>query len=349
MRSGRFRAWPPSRTADGVEWRVFPNISNRLAYHLQLFIPIGLNTYLSESAGRFDVAHLHACRNVPGALAAYHLRRAGVPYVLAPNGTAPRIERRQLAKRLFDAVMGQGIVDGAARVLAVSAAEQRQFDTLGVDRAVVRLVPNPVDLDEFATPPPRGRFRRRLGLPDESGPRLVMFLGKMTPRKRVDVLVRAFKQLNRDDARLVIAGNDMGAGAGVRALVRELGLDARTVFTGLLQGAERLEALADADVLVYPSEEEIFGLAPLEAILCGAPVIVADDSGCGEIVSATGGGQVVRAGDVDALARAIAATLADLPSRCAATRPAADLIRGAYGDGVVCGLLEKVYLNMAAS
>src|SRR5437762_4803651 len=76
----RFRARPPSRTADGVELRVFPNISNRLAYHLQLFLPIGLNTYLSEFAGHFDVAHLHACRNVPGALAAYHLHRAGVPY-----------------------------------------------------------------------------------------------------------------------------------------------------------------------------------------------------------------------------------------------------------------------------
>ena len=64
--------------------------------------------YLSEHVGRFDVAHLHACRNIPGAIAAYHLRRAGVPYLLAPNGTAPRIERRVLAKRVFDVLMGQG-------------------------------------------------------------------------------------------------------------------------------------------------------------------------------------------------------------------------------------------------
>ena len=156
----RFRAWPPSRTADGVEMRVFPNISNRLAYHLQLFLPIGLNTYLSEFAGHFDVAHLHACRNVPGAIAAYHLHRAGVPYVLAPNGTAPRIERRQLAKRVFDVVMGHRILHGAARVLAVSAAEQRQLHALAVDAAAVRVLPNPVDLDEFTSPVPRGRSTR---------------------------------------------------------------------------------------------------------------------------------------------------------------------------------------------
>src|SRR5439155_12301533 len=84
---------------DRVNVRVFPNLSNWLAYHLQLFLPLGLHTYLQREAGGFDVAHLHACRNVPGAMATYHLGRAGVPYVLAPNGTAPLIERRQTAKR----------------------------------------------------------------------------------------------------------------------------------------------------------------------------------------------------------------------------------------------------------
>jgi len=329
--------------------RVFPNISNRLAYHLQLFLPLGLNTYLSESAGRFDVAHLHACRNVPGAIAAYHLHRAGVPYVLAPNGTAPRLERRQLAKRVFDVVMGQRILQRATRVLAVSGAEQRQLHTLGVDPGVIRLVPNPVDLDEFTSPIARGRFRARFGLPDAASAHLVMFLGKLTPRKRVDVLIRAFAQLDRPDARLAIAGNDMGAGTGSHALVRELGLQSRTIFTGLLRGRERLEALADADVLVYPSQDEIFGLVPLEAILSGTPVIVADDSGCGEIVSRTGGGQVVPEGDVNALARAIAAIL-DAPSPWrAATLPAAGFIRAAFGDDVVCAQLEQLYIDMVAA
>ena len=97
----------------------------------------------------------------------------------------------------------------------------------------------------------------------------------------------------------------MGAGARTRSLVRSLGIEHRTIFTGLLRGRDRLEALADADVLVYPSQDEIFGLVPLEALLCGTPVVVADDSGCGEVVRITGGGHVVPLGDVDALSRAI--------------------------------------------
>src|SRR5712692_2587959 len=300
--------WPSPRMADGVEWRIFPNVSNHLAYHLQFFLPFGLHTYLSRQARTFDVAHLHACRNVPGAIAAYHLRQAGVPYVLAPNGTAPRIERRRIAKGVFDLVAGRQMLASATRVLAVSEIERRQLCALGVAPTTLRVLPNPVDLDEFQVPVAAGNFRRRFQL--LSGP-LVLFLGKLTPRKRVDVLVRAFARVRRSDAWLAIAGNDMGAGTEIRSLTRTLGLEQRTIFTGLLRAEERLEALADADVLVYPSEHEIFGLVPLEALLSSTPVIVADDSGCGEVVRATGGGQVVAHGDADALARAIDDVLAD--------------------------------------
>src|SRR5262249_8221756 len=116
-----------TRPDDGVPFRVFPNVSNRLAYHYQLFLPLRFERYMRKHAGSFDVAHLHACRNGPGAIAAHYLRRAGVPYVLAPNGTAPRLERRFVAKRLYDLVVGDRVVNGAARVLAVSETERSQL------------------------------------------------------------------------------------------------------------------------------------------------------------------------------------------------------------------------------
>lgn len=339
------RLTPPASGTDGsVDVLVFRNLSNALAYHLQLFVPLGLETYLKRHAGTFDVAHLHACRNLPGVRAAYHLRRAGVPYVLAPNGTAPRIERRQMAKTLFDAIEGGRTLRGATRVLAVSEAERRQLSELGVETRV-RVIPNPIDLSEFTTPIIPGRFRGRFALP--AGP-LVLFLGRLTPRKRLDVLARAFARLRHAGAWLVIAGNDMGAGRATRTLVRSLGLEQRTFFTGLLHGSQRLEALADADVMVYPSEHEIFGLAPLESLLAGTPVIVADDSGCGEVITATGGGRLVPPGDADALARAIDAMLDDPAAWRAEAAGAAVRVRAAYGDDVVCDALERLYGEMIA-
>jgi glycosyltransferase involved in cell wall biosynthesis len=125
--------------------------------------------------------------------------------------------------------------------------------------------------------------------------------------------------------------------------VRSLGLEGRTRFTGLLRGRERLEALADADVVVYPAEHEIFGLVPLESILSGTPVVVVDDSGCAEVVRAVGGGEVVPAGNVEALARAIARVLDDPHAWRAAAAQAATRVRDAYGSEGVCAQLEALY------
>ena len=84
----------------------------------------------------------------------------------------------------------------------------------------------------------------------------------------------------------------------------------------------------------------------LEALLSGTPVIVADDSGCGEIVRWTGGGQVVALGDVNALARAISATLDGIADWRAAAAPAAGRIRATFGQDVVCAQIEHVYREM---
>lgn len=342
--ASRLRPWPASRPDDGVELRVFPNLSNRLAYRFQLFLPLGLDAYLREHVGAFDVAHLHGCHHVPGARAARHLRQAGVPYVLAPNGTAPRIERRRPAKYLFDATVGRGVVAGAVRVLAVSEAERAQLLRLGIHPARIRVIPNPLDLAEFDEPPEPGAFRRRFGLDTR---RLVLYLGQLTPRKNVDVLVRAVATLGRPDLALVVAGSDMGVGRALRREVQRLRLEASTVFTGVLRGRERLLALADADLVVYPSGDEVFGLVPLEALLCGTPVIVAGDSGCGEIIRRTGGGDVVPPGDMAALAAAIGRSLDDPAPRRQAAAEAAPRVRALYGQDAVCAEVEGLYRELA--
>ena len=334
-----------------VDVRVFRNVSNRLAYHLQFFLPLGMHTFLEREARTFDVAHLHACRNVPGVIAAYHLRRAGIPYVLAPNGTAPIIERRYTAKKVFDAVAGTRVVRGAARLLAVSDAESRQLRTLGVDASRIRMIPNPIHVEEHGIRPHMsiaGRFRERYRFGSQP---IVLFLGRLSPRKRLDVLVRAFAQLrasNADAARLVIAGNDMGAEADTQRLVRELGVVEHVTFTGLLTQGERIEALVDADVTVYPSEHEIFGLVPIESLLAKTPVVVTGDSGCGEVIGQIGGGKVVAVGDVGALADAIDAILEAPRHWRAAAAIAGDRARATFGENVVAGRVEMLYEELTA-
>ena len=155
------------------------------------------------------------------------------------------------------------------------------------------MIPNGLDLAEFESLPPKGRFRKRWKLSDKP---IICYLGQLSPRKGVVHLIKAFQGIST--AQLVIAGNDMGAMSEAK---RCAGNDGNILFTGVLQGRERLELLSDAQVLVYPSTDEIFGLSPFEGLMCGAPAIVGDDCGCGQLISKAQAGLLVRHGDISAL------------------------------------------------
>jgi len=327
-----------------VEVRMFANVSNALAYHAQMFLPRGLNAFLAAHAVEFDVAHLHALRNLPVSIAVRHLCRAGVPYVVAPNGTAPRLERRRLAKWAYDRTAGRGDLRNATAVIAVTVAEARALEQLGVPASRIRQIANPVDVDEQPRAPARGLFRARFGLGD--GP-LIVVLGKLTPRKRVDEVIRALAEGLDRDVKVAVVGNDMGSLPSLQALAVALGVAGRVIFAGLLRGDERLQALRDADVLAHPAVDEIFGLAPMEAILAGTPVVVSDDSGAGEIVSAIGGGLVVPPGQPRALADAIRRLLAAPEHWRPNVIRAAEAIRARFAGPVIAGELDALYHDIA--
>jgi glycosyltransferase involved in cell wall biosynthesis len=337
-------AAPFGATARG-DVRVFPNVSNAVAYHLQFFLPLGLGAFLRAHADEFEVAHLHGCHHVPGATASRILRKAGVPYVITPNGTAPYIERRQTAKRVFDATIGRGTLAGAAQVIAVSRAEAVQLARFGVPDSKLQVIPNPLDVTEFADVH-QGLFRLRFGIGADQP--IVMYLGKLTPRKRLDTLVEAFAALPDRRLRLVIAGNDMGYSRQLQRLIDQFAVRDRVLLTGLLSGRERLEALADADVVAYATELEVFGLVPVEALLCGSPVVVGNDSGCGEVIEETGGGLLVPPGNPTCLQHALARILAEPHVwRQQAARARRGALR--YSSESVAAALESLYANIAGS
>ncbi|HOC18497.1 MAG TPA: glycosyltransferase [Vicinamibacterales bacterium] len=338
----RLRSWN-ERLDDGIEAFVFPNLSNRIANRWQFYQPLGLGGFLRRHAGDFDVAHLHACHNLATALAARVLAGAGVPYVVQPNGTARRIERRRAAKWLFDSLFARRLLEGAAAVIAVSEWERRQLEAGLVAPDRCHLVPNP--LAPAPEPLPGGAaFRRRLGL---SADPLILFLGVLSPRKHPEVLVEAASSLRRP-VQLLFAGADGGALAATRQAAERLGLLDRVRFAGVLEGAARFAALASADVAVYASHDEAFGLSALEALQAGTPVVVGDDAGCAEVIASVEGGLLATPGDASALAVALDRMLARLPVWKAVARQAGAIASKRFHPDAVWSSLEPVYRSVSA-
>ncbi len=343
-------AWDARRRTGGTGWvgelhgiRVarFPNLSNWLAYRHQLFLPTGAGTFLADHLADHDVVHLHGHRHLLNNLALRALRRIDRPLLMTPNGTLPPLERKQTVKRLWDVALGDAVLRRCDLFIAVSQAETAQLQRAGIGRDRIRSVPNGIDLAEFEERPPRGEFRRRFAIDDAP---MVLYLGKITPRKGVGHLLEAFGQLNIPAAQLVIAGNDMtGELPRLRRLADRLGVGGRVHFVGLLRGEDRLRVLSDADVLVYPSEHEIFGLVPFEGLLSGAPVIVGDDCGCGELVARARAGFLVPFGDATSLARQMEVLLTDRAAGAAMVARGRDHIRRHFAWPEVARRTEEAY------
>lgn len=329
---------PQVRDHHGVLVGTVPNLSNRLANRHQLFLPVGAGRVLDRLlAGRpdVDVVHLHGHRHLLNNIALRWARQHDVPVVLTANGTLRRHERKVGVKLLWDLAIAGHVPRAASRCVAVSAADAADHFHAGIAPERVVRIPNGLDLAEFSPLPERGAFRRRHGLGDVP---LVAYLGQVSPRKGVDRLVAAFAGGGPLGSRLVVAGNDMGGMAAARAQA-----DPSVRFVGLLPGRARLELLADADVLVYATTAEVFGLVPFEGLLCGAPVVVADDCGCGEIISEAGAGLLVRYGDVDALRARIQTLLTDRVAAQAMVARGRHYIRRHLGFRVVAERHHRLY------
>ncbi len=302
------RAKPVSETMDGIEVHRCRNLGNNLAWRQQLFLPSGTALFLRAYLRDFDIVHLHMFRTVQNAITHRLATKYSIPYVLSARGSLPRIVRGRAAKSLFDAVAGRRLLRDAKKVIALSSAESSDYESIGVPTSKITVIFNGIDPTLYRNLPRLGTFARMHGL---EGRKLVTYIGRINARKGLDHLLRAFRGLSQtgDDVKLVLAGPDDGYRGRLETLAEELSLSKSIIYAGPATMSEKLQILADSDLIVYPAEHEVFGLVPFEALLCGKPVVVANDSGCGEIVEMARAGLTIPYGDSARLQKAIATCL----------------------------------------
>jgi len=311
---------------------------------LNLSSPQGMGAALRAVLPHADVLHLHEFRTVENLRALALIERGSPPVVLSPHGTLGYGAGRRWIKRGWDALPGRWSarrIDHVAALTADEAAEVRAFwQRLGrsLPDEAVSVIPNGIDLAEFATLPPRGIFRTRQGIPPDAP--LVLFMGRLHERKGAHHLVEALAHL--PDVWLALVGPDEGQGAALRALAREQGVDGRAVFTGLLTGADKLAALADATLLALPAVGEGLPLVVLEAMAAGLPVAISDGCHLPEAVRA-GAGVRLELLEGEAIAAVIAPLLADPARREAMGRAARELVAGRFTWDRVAAEMAALY------
>jgi glycosyltransferase involved in cell wall biosynthesis len=265
---------------------------------------------LRDELGHIDLLHAHDWLVSHVASALKHRWR--VPLVATIHATERGRGRGYLTSTHAERINGLEwwLTYEAWRVIVCSqfmANEVESYFTTPPDK--IDVVPNGVHVlpDPFATPADRLAFRRRFAADNEA---IVYYVGRVVYEKGLGVLLAAWPRvLATLRARLVIAGTG-GYLDALKAQAWELGISGNVLFTGFVSDADRDRLYRIADVAVFPSLYEAFGIVALEAMAARCPVVVSDTGGLGEVVQAHKNGISVPPDDPEKLAWGVCHSLA---------------------------------------
>ncbi|MDA4117674.1 MAG: glycosyltransferase family 4 protein [Thaumarchaeota archaeon] len=224
--------------------------------------------------GRPDVVHAHDWLTVPSGISSKHLLRC--PFVLTFHSTeAARSGGSTSPDSNFVHGLEKWGSSEAAKVITVSKWMEEHVSSLfGIPPGKVEVIPNGIDASKFDGAFDRESARSDIGVgPAEP---LITCVGRMTPQKGFDNLLRAFPRIlsSAPNSKLLLIGEGHMR-EELEALAKREGVADRTLFWGFVTDEQMISALKSSDVVVVPSRFEPFGITALEAMSAGVPVVVA--------------------------------------------------------------------------
>ncbi len=271
----------------GVEWET-PGLSERRGATL------ALRERLTELVPAADIVHIQGIYSLPGSLAAASADRFAKPYVVHLHGavTDYHYSRKRWKKSPYENLVLRRQLNRATAVIAMTDSERRQARAnLGLENVAV--------VAPIIAAPMRGDAldgsEIRAASPSMVGRTLVTFMGRITEKKDVPLLMDAFALLPPSlDAHLLIAGPADSAGRirGLQRRARALRITDRVSFLGMVRGRAKEWLLASSNAFVLPSRDESFGLAVAEAMAHGTPVVISPEVGLVEYLNGDGLGYI---------------------------------------------------------
>lgn len=294
--------------------------------------------WVGSSAAEYDVIHVHGLFNPISTFAARAAFRVGRAVVIRPFGTLSEYtfghRRTALKNAYFSLVERRNIVEAAA--LHFTTNTERDSATW-----------HNVDFGDRAHVVPPAWLGRDYQSSERASSRgqIVLFLGRISPIKNIETLLDAWPSVLKckPSATLVIAGGgDQTYSSELQRRADKLGIRDSTSFSGFLSGPEKQTLLSSASVLALPSHHENFGIAVLESLDAGVPVVITPEVQLADFVRRHDVGIVAQSTPA-AVASAIVDTLNDATLGARTRQIGAEIVAKEFAPPVIGDLLSSMY------
>lgn len=330
----------PRPPAEDAEWLAgeLPNTE------LALFTGLGRNAFVSspglyrwlrESGDTFDVVHVHGLLNAVSSLSSRLCVIRAWPVVIRPFGTLSNYtvsHRRSAMKRLYFAALERPTLRRVSAMHFTTEVERDESLGHGIEwGARAFIIPPPVRESDRQVP---GAMRSSSN---------VLVIARLNPVKRLELLLDAWPAVMArvPTARLVIAGE--GSSEYARSLRRRAAnLGESVTFAGAVQGIGKQRLLAESDLFVLPSLHENFGIAVLEALAAGLPVVITPQVQLAGFVAEQELGRIAE-DSVAPLADAIVQALGDSRLRARCRNDGARIVSEHYSRTFIGDKLFEMY------
>lgn len=267
-----------------------------------------LTKWLWHNIRNYDLIETHYLFSYASTCAGLIARWYKIPYIVRTIGQlAPwALAQSQLKKSLYTLLIERHNLNQAAAIHCTSDGEVEDVLNFGIQTPTFTL-PLGVALPEEISQA-KQKLRDAYGISPQTP--VVLFLSRLHPKKRPDLLINGFSQLAKKlDCHLILAGSgDAEYLTYLTQLVSSLGLADRISFAGFVTGEDKQLLLQGADIFVLPSFAENFGVAVAEAMAVGLSVIITPDVQISPLILEKKAGLVVE-GDIELMANAIARLL----------------------------------------
>lgn len=265
--------------------RLFPVARTTPVSNIYREFSIEMYRFLRHHIHEYDVIHMHGIWHF-GSLVPFLIPNNAVKVITIHGLLDKWAVAHHKWKKDIVTLLYQKKILGKADLIQINNTDEEAdvIRYLGYRPRNMVIVPNGMKLSEYSNLPAKGRFRAKHGVAQDG--QVVLFMGRLNIKKGLDLLLPAFRQVEKQlpRATLFLAGGDDGYQQETEDFIVKNNLQNRIKLVGLLTDTAKKEALADADLFVLPSYSEGFSIAVLEAMTSKVPAIVSDRVGFGDYI-----------------------------------------------------------------